>query len=447
MFRATQADLIQSIFVALILLIIGLVLIQLYKSPNKKYLSGLFFSAFLLRTILLYAVYYYLVNVGGDGFVFADDRNYDIAGTQIAALLKVGKDGYMLHSWQQNPGYFYFNGWLYSILGTDTFSARVTNAFLSSMTAILVFEIARMLFNLRVAKIAGLLSAFMPNIMFLSVLQFKDTALIFVMVFTVYLLVSKKDQKITFFSVISLSFALYIMWFLRKDFTLPYIGIVFLWLILRYTGLEKWIERMQKSGLSAFAGIALLVIIGAVLIGFANTNAGHVFVERFDRITGDNQEFTENASTAQIGFSRHLRINSLADAYKLPVAVAFTTILPLPSFGLLTSSKQAGLVLYSISNIAFILLLPFVIVGFSLIKDTGFANTVMLKWVPLILLIGISIVFMGVLRYKEQLMPFFIIWAALALSERNKFKTRIGLMYFAGSLGVLVAVIVASVFR
>ncbi|MCF6252182.1 MAG: glycosyltransferase family 39 protein [Methylococcaceae bacterium] len=447
MYLSTQVSPIQSVLIALFFLILGFFLILLLKSPDRKYLLGLFFSAFLVRVICVYIVYYYLIAVGGDGYAFTDDRNYDAAGSQIASALRAGKDGYDLHSWQQNPGYFYFNGWLYSLIGSDTLSARIVNGFLSSITALFVFEIVRLLFDFRAARIAGLLSAFMPSIVYLSVLQFKDTALIFVMVYTVYLLVAKKDQKLNIRSVFSVICALFVMWYLRKDFTLPYIGIIMLWLILRYTGIENWLERMHKSGLSAFSGIFILMLGGGVLIGLANTGAGHVFFERFDKITVSNKEFVEKANTTQIGFSRYLRINSISDIYKLPFSVGFTTILPLPAWGWLTSAEHAGMALYSVTNLAFIFLLPFVLLGFFLTKGLTFTNTVMLRWFPLLLMIGISVVYMGVLRYKEQLMAFFIIWAAVALSQREKHKLIIGIFYFFGAISVIVATVFASMGR
>lgn len=447
MFAATQASPLQSVFLFLALIIAGFVFIYFFKSSDRNYLNKLFFAAFCLRAIFVYIVYYYLVGVGGDGFVFIDDRTYDAAGQQIAHALNTGKDGYELQSWQQNPGYFYLNGFVYSLLGTDTFSMRVINAFLSSLTAVLVYEIARLLFDIKVAKIAGLLSAFLPSVVYLSVLQFKDTALVFVMVYTTYLLISRIDKRISIQMIIALLISLFVMWYLRKDYTLPYIGIVLLWLILRYTHLEKWLEKMKKSGFSAFAGLGLLILGSVVLVALVNTQAGQIFIDRYDRITGTNQEFVEKASSNQIGFSRHLRINTASDLYKLPASVAFTTILPLPVAGWVTSGEKAGLALYSIANLFFILLLPYVLLGYMQSKNISIVNSVMIRWFPVLVLVGISIVFMGVLRYKEQLMPFFIIWAAVALSERNKNKNKILMLYVMGALSVFSAFIVSRMFR
>ncbi len=447
MFGPSQASPFQSVFVALVLLIVGFFLIALLKSPNRKYLISLFFSAFIVRTIFVYIVYYYLIGVGGDGFAFVDDRTYDAAGTRIAKALRAGKDGYELHSLEQNPGYFYLNGWLYSLLGTDTFSARVINAFLSSMTAILVFEIARILFGFQVAKTAGLLAAFMPSMVYWSVLQFKDTALVLVMVYTSYLLVTKKDRVININTVFAMLCALTCMWYLRKDYTLPYIGIVILWLILRYTGLERWFERLRKQGLSAFVGGFMLILGAGVIVGLTTTQVGQVFIKKYDKITSENVKFVEKASAAQIGFSRHLKINSVSDLFKLPFALSFTTILPLPAIGSLANADKAGLALYSMANLAFVLLLPFVVLGFMLTNGLGLANSILLRWFPLTVLTGVSIVFMGVLRYKEQLMPFFLIWAATALCQRNKYKATICIIYLIGFVCVIAAIVIASTSR
>jgi len=447
MFGSSQVSPLQSGFTAFLLLIVGLAFIGLLKSPNRGYLSSLFFSAFLVRVIFVYIIYYYLIGAGGDGFAFIDDRTYDKAGIQIAAALRAGKEGYELHSWQQNPGYFLFNGWLYSLLGRDTLSARMVNVLLSSLTVILIYEIVRILFETRVAKIAGLLAAFMPGMVYWGALQFKDVALVFVMIYTIYLLVAKKDQKITVFSILAVMLSLLVMWFLRKDFTLPYIGIILLWLTLRYTGLDSWFENMRQRGFSGIAAVVILILGSGMLIGLASTEAGGVFIERYDRITGDNEAFIEKASSAQIGFSRHLRINSLSDAYKLPFAVGFTVVAPLPTLALSANVKAKGMTLYSVTNVFFILLLPFVVLGFFLAKGMSIANSIMLRWFPIVILIGISVVFMGVLRYKEQLMPFFLIWAAIGLSQRKKYKGILSSIYLIGITSVIVAIFLATTNR
>jgi 4-amino-4-deoxy-L-arabinose transferase-like glycosyltransferase len=443
MFGSSQVSPLQSGFTAFLLLIVGLFFIGLLKSPNRGYLLSLFFSAFLVRVIFVYIIYYYLIGTGGDGFAFMDDRTYDKAGSRIAAALRAGKDGYDLHIREQNPGYFLFNGWFYSLLGRDTLSARMVNVLLSSLTVILIFEIVRILFKTRCAKIAGLLAAFMPGMVYWGALQFKDIALVFVMIYTVYILVEKKDQKITVFSILAVMLSLFAMWFLRKDFTLPYIGIILLWLTLRYTGVDGWIEKMRQRGLSGLAGGAILVLGIGMLIGIVNTEAGQDFLERNDKIMSENSEFVENASSAQIGFSRHLRITSLSDGYKIPFAVGFTVIAPLPVLGQLTNPKLAGVTLYSYTNLFFILFLPFVVLGFILSKDLSFANSIMLRWFPIMLLIGISVMFMGILRYKEQLMPFFIIWAAVGLSQRGKYKGIISSIYLIGFSCVITAILLA----
>lgn len=424
-----------------------MLIVPLLRSPNAGSLRLIFTIAFLTRACVTYITYFYLVAVGGDGFAFTDDRVYDAAASEIAKALNAGKDGYELHAWQQNPGYFYFNGWLYSFLGTDTFSSRIINAFLSSITAVLVFEIARILFSAKIGRISGYLYALMPNIVFLSSLQFKDTALIFVMVYTVYLLVARDKKRITLISTLAVVLSLTAMWFLRKDYTLPYIGIVVMWLLLRYTGLETLIERMRKSGLTVFAGIVILFMGGAMIAGISNTSAGRVLLDRYDRLAGDNRELVESGASSRIGFSRRLRINSATDIYKLPFSVAFVTILPLPAVGWITSGENAGTALYSVGNLAFVFMLPYVFLGFRLVKDVGFANSVMVKWFPLLVLVAISIMFMGVLRYKEQLMPFFLMWAALGIYHRRRHQTFIWFSYAVGLLGIVIAVVAAAMFR
>jgi len=443
MFTLSHANPMQSVFVALLLMIFGIITIQFIKSPNKAFLIRLFTVAFFIRVIFVYIIFYYFNSVGGDGFAFNDDRVYDRNARIIASALNKGLDGYEIFSWHQNPGYFQFNGWLYSILGADTFSARVINSFLSSLTVIFIFEITRISFTEKIAKTAGYLVAFMPNMIFWSTLQFKDTSLVFVMVYTSYLLVVNKDKKLSIMSILLMIGSLVLMWGLRKDYALPYIGIVLIWLMLRYTGLEGWFNSLRRQGLSAIVGGFMIIIGGGALAGLASTSVGQDFLQRYTKITDDNASFAENASSSEIGFSRRLRINSIQEMYKLPFAVSFTTIIPLPLFGQLTNGKQVGVAVYSMANLAFIVLLPYVVLGFMLTKTVSLGNSIILRWFPLSVLIGVSILFMGVLRYKEQMMPFFLIWAAVALSQKKKYKNKILMMYFLGGASIVFALVLA----
>lgn len=413
-----------------------------YRSPLVK----VFMAAFAIRLMAVYGLFFYLLSVGADGIAITDDWKYHAAGKVIDQALQAGRDGYSLHSHEQNVGYFYFCGWLYNTFGVDTLVPRVVNAFFSAMTAVVMYKLAFELFGARCAKYAGLLFVLMPNLVFLSALQLKDSILIFLMAAITYCLLVKLADKIRFFALLQLAILFVLLWFFRKDFCLPLLAVLGLWMITRIF-LKKEavagesVEARVKPFHYAVAGVLGIVSLAIILA----TPVGKTFSKRFEGIMEYRAEEAGESST--LGFTRYLRINNGADIVKLPAAMLVVLAMPLPTFSGLSDPGKAGISIYALANTAFVMLIPVSILGFVSMRryQVGheFLNSVMLKWTPLLMWIGISTVYMGVLRYKEQLMPFFLLWAAYTLSE-SSLTAKLPAWYLAygvcGSLLVWLAV-------
>jgi len=134
---AGEVDLLQSIAVAMLLYFLGLVYVFLLKSGNKAIIIKLFSFAFIVRIISVYAIYYYLISIGDDGFASRDDGYYDHVARQISYELSKGFSGFKEYGVGiVNIGYFNLNGWLYYYLNFDTLSARMINVVCSSLTVV-----------------------------------------------------------------------------------------------------------------------------------------------------------------------------------------------------------------------------------------------------------------------------------------------------------------------
>ena len=126
-----DVDILQSIVIAVFLYMGGVIYVFFNKDGNRTLGIKIFSLAFLLRFISLYGIYYYLIYIGGDGFVIKDYRQYDVVAKLISHELNKGLDGYRQYgSGWKNIAYFNFNGWLYYYFNFDTLSSRMVNAFL-----------------------------------------------------------------------------------------------------------------------------------------------------------------------------------------------------------------------------------------------------------------------------------------------------------------------------
>ena len=200
MYHAGDVNILQSIFVVITFFFTGLFFIYFLKKHDRSTLAKIFTVAFVLRVVTVFSLYFYLISIGGDGFVLDDDRKYDRVATQIASELSKGKIGYKQHgSGWSNIGYFNFNGWLYSTFDFDTISTRMLNALLGSLTALLFYLIFEKIFDRKRAAVVGYTIALLPNLIFWASVQFKDTAIIFCSAVLMYVLVCKLGTKLVLY--------------------------------------------------------------------------------------------------------------------------------------------------------------------------------------------------------------------------------------------------------
>jgi len=269
--------------------------------------------------------------------------------------------------------------------------------------------------------------ALLPNLVFWASLQYKDTIIIFSSTMLIYLMVCRFRESFNFISVILYAFFMFILWHFRKDYSFPLMGVGVLWLLIKYTKLGVVFDNKKSGAIKYF-----------VL-------AGSDFMDNMQYYTDAQSQLANTGS----GFTRYLRITSPAEIYKLPAAIAFTALAPLPSFSDVFIPDMAGFGLHSMANLFLIMLLPFVILGFFIFKSDKiqFTDELLLKWLPLMTLIMLSVLYMGNLRYKSTLLVYFACWAGLALYERKKLRTKLLLIYFGSFFAIAAIVPVAIIFR
>jgi 4-amino-4-deoxy-L-arabinose transferase-like glycosyltransferase len=431
-----------SLIFAFTLFFVGAVYAKYFSLRGYRGALLIFSIGFLVRILAVYGIYHYLIAAGGDGFVIGDDRQYDVVAKEIAGDIRAGLSGYKeLNTGWVNVGYFNLGGWLYYHFGFDTVSARIFNAFLSSITSLFVYAIAQKSFGPKEGKISAWIYALLPSVIFWSTQHLKDSLVIYLTVIVMYSLIVKMGGiRGTLVALIQVVIAIFCLWFVRKDLCFPLAAMVAAALAIKLTPLGLVLDK-KKIPL-VLQGLGMGILLAAVLLITNMTKQGEEFQESLSGV-GHYQE--KLVRTGNAGFTNRLRVVSAGDIYKLPAAMLFTMAAPLPNFSAPADPRTLGLSLYAYLNIPLIILTPCILLGFYIMGKykMSIIDSALIRWFPVAVLAGISIFYLGVLRYNSQLLFGFSIFAGVALANRRRFRVLLQLGYIGYGAALLAGLLLA----
>ena len=154
---------------------------------EKHYVQHLFIIALVLRLVWVVFSYFYYVKLTGGPFEFdaADSVAYHLDAKWLAGERWPVISRYLFGDTRaiSDSGYLLYLTFLYKLSGgAFIILARIIKALLSSVTCILIYKLASRVFNIRVARIAGLMMAFMPNLIIYCGYHLKETEMLFLVV-------------------------------------------------------------------------------------------------------------------------------------------------------------------------------------------------------------------------------------------------------------------------
>jgi len=431
-------DFLSSLFVAGLLVAFGVLILRVFAGESESQCQKIFLLGFFVRIVSMYALYFVLLEANGHGFAFADDRDYHFAGKMLAGVMGFGGGAMERLGIVSNPGYFYFVGVLYELFGDNTLVARVFNVFFSSLTAIVVYLIALELWDKRSAKLAGYLFALMPNMIFWSSLQFKDSLVILLLAYLFYVFIAGLRRNLMLLAYGAAFAALAMISTLRRDLLVLLIGLVILWFVLKAYRTQFSALFGSRKGITVFvAGFGLMTALFVGVVVYT-TPLGVELAQRYEYLanvdvtTRDQGRGFATRGSVELGGSRFFRINSVEDLVKLPASMLFTLAMPPPATSLAVGG--VGYMIYSWANVFLLALIPFMAWGVWKFRVEHLVKRVFFVWYPLVMLAIITILFMGVLRYKELLMPFFTLWIVQGYRWRRPVIEYVPLVYTFGAM-------------
>lgn len=367
--------------------------------------SNLFLCAILIRLLAVFALGLFLWHFTGSAFAAADDQSYHLLAESAVEGLQESPfpEGYS----QSNPGFNYFNYYVYLAFGSSTWIVRAIAALAGSLCVPFMYLTGREIFNEEVGIKAAAICAFFPNLIIMSSLHFKDIFCVVLLLSTIYYglrLFSQPNLK----SLAGFAISVILLTSLRKEASVVALCVIMAYHVLRM--------RINRGLIIRFAVITLILSVTAVLAWMALSHidfGGSIadFPEAARRI----HTSVTSRSMSRTSLSRYAAGHSIT-GYSL--RIAFPLITPVPSIFL--PAYYPLTVLLMLGNMVWYALLPFAFLGMVACFKKGLLTTLPV-WGPIVLWLAVIAYASAHAnpRYIIQVTPFLICLTAYGLTTQS----------------------------
>ncbi|WP_082422402.1 glycosyltransferase family 39 protein [Aquimarina longa] len=305
-------------------------------SKKDSFIHRIFVHSFFYRLIAIGLLYlltllYDPANLPME--VYAQDSwNYHYSGIMVADAIKDGRSIFITLSnfWRSEADYGFsiIIGFFYAVFGKSILVIKICNAILGSITVVRIYQITRISYDERRARLAGIITMLMPPLLWFTGFFLKETFLIFIIVHIAYLInliiIHKKFRVINSLIVLVLFGAVF---YFRVVLAPLLLGCIILQILCYKTTNKNY--RLS----SIF--ISILFVIGSFWV--MNVLGMNKHIEAAIEASKD-QFGTELSTTSQ------KRGISYAAAIVSPLLVAGAIITPFPS---LLNFEEAQLGIFS----------------------------------------------------------------------------------------------------
>ena len=237
--------------------------------PEKVFLKKILIIAFVIRVIWVFFSYFFYINQTGAPFEFsaADAAGYHYEATWIKQLFLSGNYSFILNYYStrlSDAGYPIYLTFMYYFFNDSIIIARIIKALLSSITVFLIYKLTKRSFNIEIAKIAAIIAAIYPNLIYYTGLHVKETEMTFLFI----LLLERADYLLRIrrfsFKLITIVFILGIsLYFFRAVLAYSVFIVLAISSVLSSTMIFKGKRYLQFFLIS---GLIILLFIGGETI-------------------------------------------------------------------------------------------------------------------------------------------------------------------------------------
>lgn len=159
--------------------------------PDPVFSRRLFFVSMFFRlftVVFLYFVYIHQTGIPFEPYA-ADSYTYDNLGKQIALGIMnstFNASQFFHYDAIDDTGQPMLIGLLYYIFGSHVIVFRLFNVIIGSLTVLIYFKLAGMVFSRYVARLSSVMFMLYPSVLYYTGLHLKETTMIFMIILTIY---------------------------------------------------------------------------------------------------------------------------------------------------------------------------------------------------------------------------------------------------------------------
>jgi len=302
-------------------------------------------------------------------------------------------------------GMLYMVAGVYEIVGRNLLAVQFINAVIGAATGVIVFLCAFHIFgNNRVARLAGLLTAFFPSLVLWSSQGLKDGPIVFTLALCI-LATLKLGEKLTVKYFLVLGASLICLLSLRFY--------IFYMMVAAIAG--AFVIGMRKVTAQSFARQFVVIVgIGLAMTWLGITRDANIQLERYGNLEAVQRSRADAAQSAKSGFAADVDVSTTQGALiAIPIGLVYLLFAPFP---------------WQLNNLRQTITLPEMIVWWAafpmLIVGLWFAIRYRLRQISPILIFTIMLslaysVFQGnvgtAYRQRAQLLVFYFIFVAVGV--------------------------------
>jgi 4-amino-4-deoxy-L-arabinose transferase-like glycosyltransferase len=340
---------------------------------------------------------------------WGDSATYDYRG-HVLALYWAGEvwSDPTFTSSVSGWGFYYFVAFFYYFFGRNQLLVQLVNASLGAMTMLVIYAIARQIFDRRVARWAALCMAFFPQMIFWSSALYKDTAVMFCIALSMYFVINL-GYRFSFKYVVGFTLAALALLSLR----------FYVFYMVAFAAMGSFLFS-QRRGLLGNV-LSQLVLVGVFALAFSFATSRET-VERQTEFFDLRRVQVSRSDQGSLGRS------TMADAGDVSTTAGAVAALPRGLLYLLFAPFP-----WAISGVRQLLTLPETLVWYALMPAfaRGLIFTVRNRFretLPILvfagMLTGAYAIFQGnvgtAYRQRTQISMFFFIFMGVGLVQKRE---------------------------
>lgn len=289
---------------------------------DRVFLLRLFVLAVVVRIILSTIIY-----LGGMEEFFGGDANtYDVFGKSLLRSwhgdeYHSGRYAGFIKSGAGAWGMLYIVAGVYELVGENRFAVQLLNASVGASTAVVVYHVAKILFNnIRVSRVAAVLVAFFPSLILWSSQALKDGLIILALAIAMYATL-RLMEKITFGYVLLLTTCLLAMLSLRFY--------IFYMMVAAVGG--SFVLGMKAMNVQNFMQrFVAVAVMGLAFTWFGVLRYAGTQLERYGNLQAVQMSRIDQANAGS-GFGKDVDVGTTEGALTaIPVGLVYLLFAPFP---------------------------------------------------------------------------------------------------------------------